>query len=79
MGRLTVTGQQAALAEYLKHGGYDRHLRGFRQRLSEALGAMTNAVMAHFPAAAGLRGLRAVICFGWKCRSRLTHSTAAST
>jgi DNA-binding transcriptional MocR family regulator len=41
---------QAGLAEYLKHGGYERHLRGFRQRLSEALGAVTNAVMAYFPA-----------------------------
>jgi DNA-binding transcriptional MocR family regulator len=41
---------QAGLAEYLKHGGYDRHLRGFRQRLSEALEAMTNVVLAHFPA-----------------------------
>jgi DNA-binding transcriptional MocR family regulator len=41
---------QAALAEYLKRGGYERHLRGFRQRLLEALAAMTNAVMAYFPA-----------------------------
>jgi DNA-binding transcriptional MocR family regulator len=41
---------QAGLAEYLKHGGYERHLRGFRQRLSVALGAMTNAVTAYFPA-----------------------------
>jgi len=41
---------QAALAEYLKYGGYDRHLRGFRQRLSEALAAMTQAVTTHFPA-----------------------------
>jgi DNA-binding transcriptional MocR family regulator len=41
---------QAALAEYLKHGGYERHLRGFRQRLSEALAAMTQAVTMHFPA-----------------------------
>jgi DNA-binding transcriptional MocR family regulator len=41
---------QAALAEYLKHGGYERHLRGLRRRLSEALVAMTNAVAAYFPA-----------------------------
>ena len=41
---------QAAMAEYLKHGGYERHLRGFRQRLTEALAAMTEAVTAHFPA-----------------------------
>jgi DNA-binding transcriptional MocR family regulator len=41
---------QAALAEYLKHGGYERHLRGFRQRLRGALAAMTEAVTTHFPA-----------------------------
>jgi len=41
---------QAALAEYLKHGGYERHLRGFRQRLRGALAAMTEAVATHFPA-----------------------------
>lgn len=41
---------QAALAEYLKYGGYERHLRGFRQRLTEALAAMTQAVTTHFPA-----------------------------
>jgi DNA-binding transcriptional MocR family regulator len=41
---------QAALAEYLKHGGYERHLRGFRQRLAEGLSAMTQAVTTYFPA-----------------------------
>jgi len=41
---------QASLVEYLKHGGYERHLRGFRQRLSQALAAVTDAVTAHFPA-----------------------------
>jgi DNA-binding transcriptional MocR family regulator len=41
---------QAALAEYLKHGGYERHLRGLRQRFTEALAAMTQAVTTHFPA-----------------------------
>jgi DNA-binding transcriptional MocR family regulator len=45
---------QAALAEYLKHGGYERHLRGFRQRLTEALAAMTHAVTTHFPAGSRL-------------------------
>jgi DNA-binding transcriptional MocR family regulator len=40
---------QAALAEYLKNGGYERHLRGLRQRLSQALTAMTQAVTTHFP------------------------------
>jgi DNA-binding transcriptional MocR family regulator len=41
---------QAALAEYLKHGGYDRHLRRLRKRLQEALTATTQAVTTHFPA-----------------------------
>jgi DNA-binding transcriptional MocR family regulator len=45
---------QAALAEYLKNGGYERHLRGFRQRLSEALAVMTHAVTTHFPAGSRL-------------------------
>jgi DNA-binding transcriptional MocR family regulator len=46
----TASLPQAALAEYLKHGGYERHLRGFRQRLRGALAAMTEAVTTHFPA-----------------------------
>jgi DNA-binding transcriptional MocR family regulator len=33
----TASLPQAALAEYLKHGGFERHLRRFRQRLSAAL------------------------------------------
>jgi len=41
---------QAALAEYLKYGGYDRHLRRLRKRLQEALTATTQAVTIHFPA-----------------------------
>lgn len=45
---------QAALAEYLKYGGYERHLRGFRQRLAEALATMTQAVTTHFPAGSRL-------------------------
>jgi DNA-binding transcriptional MocR family regulator len=46
----TASLPQAALAEYLKHGSYERHLRAFRQRLSAALTAMTDVVTAHFPA-----------------------------
>jgi DNA-binding transcriptional MocR family regulator len=45
----TASLPQAALVEYLKHGGYERHLRGFRQRLSAALAAMTQAVTTYFP------------------------------
>jgi DNA-binding transcriptional MocR family regulator len=46
----TASLPQAALAEYLKNGGYERHLRAFRQRLSASLAAMTQAVTTHFPA-----------------------------
>jgi len=46
----TASLPQAALAEYLKHGGYERHLRGLRLRLSAALTAMTQAVTTFFPA-----------------------------
>jgi DNA-binding transcriptional MocR family regulator len=46
----TASLPQAALAEYLKHGNYERHLRALRQHLSAALAAMTDAVRAHFPA-----------------------------
>ena len=40
---------QAALAEYLKQGGYEKHLRRLRKRLQEALAATTQAVTMHFP------------------------------
>jgi DNA-binding transcriptional MocR family regulator len=51
----TASLSQAALAEYLKHGNYERHLRAFRQNLSAALAAMSDAVTAHFPAGCRLR------------------------
>lgn len=42
---------QAAIADYLPHGGYDRHLRGLRRALAERCERMTDAVRRHFPAA----------------------------
>jgi DNA-binding transcriptional MocR family regulator len=45
----TASLPQAAVAEYLKHGGYERHLRRLRQRLSAAMPAMAQAVAAYFP------------------------------
>jgi DNA-binding transcriptional MocR family regulator len=45
---------QAALAEYLAHGGYDKHLRQLRHALSVQQSAMLQAVARHFP-----RGTRA--------------------
>ena len=41
---------QAALADYLQHGGYDRHLRKLRQHLQQQYQAMVAAIHCHFPA-----------------------------
>jgi DNA-binding transcriptional MocR family regulator len=40
---------QAALADYLQHGGYDRHLRKLRQHLQQQYQAMVAAIQRHFP------------------------------
>jgi DNA-binding transcriptional MocR family regulator len=45
---------QAALADYLTKGGYDRHLRQLRHTLSVQQSALMQAVVRHFP-----RGTRA--------------------
>ncbi|KPY25120.1 Transcriptional regulator, GntR family/aminotransferase [Pseudomonas coronafaciens pv. porri] len=42
---------QAAIADYLKHGGYDRHLRKLRDVLELQQGAMLAAAARYFPAA----------------------------
>lgn len=41
---------QAAIANYLKHGGYDRHLRKLRDTLELQQGAMLAAAARYFPA-----------------------------
>ncbi|NER61504.1 PLP-dependent aminotransferase family protein [Pseudomonas sp. MAFF212428] len=41
---------QAAIADYLQHGGYDRHLRRLRYALEEQKNAMLAAIARHFPA-----------------------------
>jgi len=41
---------QAAIADYLKHGGYDRHLRKLRDTLELQQGAMLAAATRYFPA-----------------------------
>jgi DNA-binding transcriptional MocR family regulator len=46
----TASLPQAAIAEYIKHGGYERHLRTLRHRLSVQLHQMRQALAAHFPA-----------------------------
>lgn len=40
---------QIALADYLKQGGYDSHLRQLRRRLAEQEAALVDAVERHFP------------------------------
>jgi DNA-binding transcriptional MocR family regulator len=40
---------QAALADYLSKGGYDKHLRHLRHTLSLQQGAVAQAVVRHFP------------------------------
>lgn len=46
----TAAPTQAALADYLEHGGYDRHLRQLRRVLAEREAAFALAVARHFPA-----------------------------
>lgn len=41
---------QAAIADYLQHGGYDRHLRKLRYALEGQQAAMLAAIDRHFPA-----------------------------
>lgn len=41
---------QAAIADYLQHGGYDRHLRKLRHALELQQAAMLAAAARHFPA-----------------------------
>ncbi|MDF0729589.1 GntR family transcriptional regulator MpaR [Pseudomonas entomophila] len=41
---------QAAIADYLQHGGYDRHLRKLRYALEGQKANMLEAIARHFPA-----------------------------
>lgn len=41
---------QAAIADYLQHGGYDRHLRRLRHALETQQAAMLASAARHFPA-----------------------------
>lgn len=40
---------QIAVAEYLKYGGYDKHLRRLRQTLEAQLTSLITAIETHFP------------------------------
>lgn len=46
----TARPTQAALVDYLQHGGYDRHLRQLRRILREREQTFAQAVGTHFPA-----------------------------
>ena len=45
----TTVPVQIALAEYLKQGGFDKHLRALRRSLASQEAALVEAVEAHFP------------------------------
>ena len=45
---------QAAIADYLQHGGYDRHLRKLRYALEGQQANMLAAISRHFPAQTGV-------------------------
>ncbi|MGY0850136.1 aminotransferase-like domain-containing protein [Bordetella bronchiseptica] len=45
----TSAPSQAALATYLEHGGYDRHLRQLRQTLEQQRNQVMEAIARHFP------------------------------
>ncbi len=46
----TPTLPQMAVADFLEHEGYDRHLRRLRRCLAEQVARVTEAIAAHFPA-----------------------------
>jgi DNA-binding transcriptional MocR family regulator len=46
----TAIAPQAALADFLAHGGYDHHLRALRTALQAQQAQMVEAVGRHFPA-----------------------------
>ncbi|MCI5103549.1 MAG: PLP-dependent aminotransferase family protein [Algiphilus sp.] len=46
----TTAPTQWAIVEYLRHGGFDRHLRGLRQTLMQQQCLMSDAIERHFPA-----------------------------
>jgi DNA-binding transcriptional MocR family regulator len=45
----TASLPQVAIAEYLKHGGFERHLRALRHTLSVQLESMRQSVEKYFP------------------------------
>lgn len=65
---------QAAIADYLQHGGYDRHLRKLRYALEEQQSAMFAAIGRYSPAQTrGQPAPAGGTSCGWNCPSRPTH------
>ncbi len=46
----TTVPVQIAIADYLKHGGFDHHLRQLRQKLAAHAATLIQAIEQHFPA-----------------------------
>ena len=40
---------QMAVADYLQHGGYDKHLRRLRHAMESQLSSLLGAIASHFP------------------------------
>ena len=58
---------QAAIADYLQHGGYDRHLRKLRYALETQQNAMLAAVARYFPEQTRSAVPAAATSSGWSC------------
>ena len=69
----TAAPTQAAIAAYLEKGGFDRHLRQFRQQLALQQGEMLQAVARHFPRAPVPRVRRAATSSGLSCPNASTR------
>jgi DNA-binding transcriptional MocR family regulator len=69
---------QAAIADYLQHGGYDRHLRKLRYALEGQQANMLAAIARHFPAQTRSASPPAATSCGWNCPSRWTRSSCST-
>ncbi|MDZ3991567.1 hypothetical protein PspTeo4_10448 [Pseudomonas sp. Teo4] len=65
---------QAAIADYLQHGGYDRHLRKLRYALEGQQANMLAAIARYFPAQTRVSQPSGATSCGWNCPSRWTLS-----
>ncbi len=63
----TATLPQLAIAEFVKNGGYDHHLRSIRRTYAGQVQRVSQAVAAHFPAGTRSPGRRAALSCGLNC------------